>query len=216
MNKKLSKVITGIASLATVATMFTSPTSTSAMSLKGETKKNANQLTNFVFQGTTKDSHYRLITVEQAVQEVAQLIGQSVEQVYDSQPQLKFMSISASAPDNIIAGHVQLNVSSTYKPWLLAYFYPMSGNPRYIDKTKKPWYVGIEATGGKTFQGDVVTEVQTTGYYYLINGTFYNGGTMTHGGTTGVNAVWTTTYNFSYSTNVYKSYSTGRVWAQVY
>lgn len=167
-----------------------------------------------------EDEYQIELTYEEAMQRVSELSGEPVEKVkerYQKENQKKnSLSLMATTSSNChwIETSTNIPVTSSYQPNLSAVLEGCRNGSFGWLTTKKPFYVGMIADN-KKFDGDIRVEVKGSGFNYLINGSFHNRGTMTHQGTTGVNAVWTTTYAVSSSSDFYKSYYSGLKWRSV-
>ncbi|WP_027410379.1 hypothetical protein [Anoxybacteroides tepidamans] len=164
------------------------------------------------------------LTYEQAVKRAAELSGKSVDEIKKENPQpnstkaatnASITSATTSATCGWVETLTTLSVSSTYKPKLSVILSACrDGSFGWVQTNVKPMYQGIVADS-KKFDGDVQVDLESTGFYYVVNGRFYNNGTVTHTGTTGANTVWTATYSVSYSSDFYKSYYSGLKWRAV-
>ncbi|MFH7819806.1 hypothetical protein [Neobacillus thermocopriae] len=54
-----------------------------------------------------------------------------------------------------------------------------SGSFGWIDTKTKPMLQSFKA-GSKYFQGSIKVDLESTGYYYVVNGSFYNNTTVSH------------------------------------
>ncbi|WP_313636166.1 hypothetical protein [Exiguobacterium sp.] len=168
------------------------------------------------------DEYQVELTYEEAMQRVSELSGEPVKKVkerYQIQNQKqtkKSLSVMATASTSChyIETSTNIYVTSSYQPNLAAVLDACNSGSFSWLSNKKPFYVGLVADG-KKFDGAIRLEVSKSGFNYLINGDFNNHGTMTHQGTAGVNAIWTTTYTISSASNFYKSYYSGLKWRQV-
>jgi hypothetical protein len=152
------------------------------------------------------------LTYDQAVKRAAELSGKSVEEIKEENPQT-FSTMAATC--SWVETLTTLNVTSSYKPKLSVIVSACrDGSFGWVQTNVKPLYQGIVADS-KKFDGDVQVDLESSGFYYVVNGRFYNNGTVTHTGTTGANTVWTATYSVSYSSDFYASYYSGLKWRTV-
>jgi len=158
------------------------------------------------------------ISEEQAVERVAELTGKTEEEVREDNAK----ELSGDGEVNALAATcgwmetlTTVTVTDSYKPKLSVIVKACrDGSFGWLQTTTKPFYQGMVADS-KKFEGDVRVELQSSGFYYLVNGRYYNNGTVTHTGTTGANTVWTATYSVSSSSNFYKSVYTGLKYRKV-
>ena len=88
------------------------------------------------------------------------------------------------------------------------------GSFGWIEKSKKPMLQEFKASS-KSFKGTVKVDLETSGYFYVVNGNFYNNTSVSHSGTTGSNTVITATYTVTSTSDHYGALYTGVKWKQV-
>lgn len=109
-----------------------------------------------------------------------------------------------------------LSIGKAYKPTLIVIPRTCrSGSAGWIDTATKPHLIGMKADG-KKFDGQIEVRLNKANFSYVINGNWYDHGTVSHGGTTGASAIWTATYSVSTSTSHYASWYSGVKYRQVF
>ncbi|MBX9958201.1 hypothetical protein H7T43_25490 [Peribacillus simplex] len=88
------------------------------------------------------------------------------------------------------------------------------GSFGWIEKSKKPMLQEFKASS-KSFKGTVKVDLESSGYFYVANGNFYNNTSVSHSGTTGSNTVFTATYTVTSTSDHYGALYTGVKWKQV-
>ncbi|MGJ7036037.1 hypothetical protein HNQ84_002089 [Anoxybacillus eryuanensis] len=167
-----------------------------------------------------EDYHVEL-TYEQAVERTAEITGKSVEQVMKENPNVEAEFIDKQHVMKIASSTCTWHETSTthkvysYNAKLIVIVKACrDGSFGWVDVNTKPMLQEFQA-GSKYFQGTIQVDLEPTGYYYVINGSFYNNTTVTHTGTTGANTIWTATYTVSTTSNYYGSLYTGVQWKAV-
>lgn len=179
------------------------------------TDKQLNEIRN-----SNQDYHVEL-TYEQAVERTAELTGKSIEQVKKENPNAE--------PEHLGEYHAMATTSSSctwhetstthtvksYNARLIVIVKACrDGSFGWVDTNTKPMLQEFQA-GSKYFKGTIQVDLEPTGYYYVVNGSFYNNTSVTHTGTTGANTVWTATYSVSSTSSYYGSLYTGVRWKAI-
>lgn len=160
-----------------------------------------------------ENDYVRELSYEEAVKRAAELSGKSEYEIMNEFSDTYDAGIQSTC--SWLETSTTLNVTSSYKPSLINILRACrSGSFGWIDTNTKPMYIGIRADE-KNFSEDIEVRLEHNGFYYVVNGNFYDHGTTTHQGTTGANAIWTTTYTISYASDHYASYYSGLSWRQV-
>ena len=167
------------------------------------------------------------LTYDQAVKRTAEIQNKSVSEVKAENIQNAFnttYNISnlnmepQAAASSVVCSWVEssnpVTVKSTTQTMIAIVKACRSGSAAYLNTSTKPLLQEFKATK-KSYSGTVEVDLNTTGYYWVANGHFYDSTTTTHEGTTGANAVWTATYSVSSSYNHYADYYSGLKWRQV-
>lgn len=157
------------------------------------------------------------LTTEQAIARKAELQGRTVEEV-----RAEFEAENFKNPQFLPLSTVCSWVEKThtlavksYKPKLLIIpQFCRSGSAGWINTGKAPLMQEFIAAS-KSFNGTVAVDLQSSGYYYKVNGSFHNTSSVTHNGTVGVNAVFTATYSAGTSSNHYGTITTPLTYVKV-
>lgn len=151
------------------------------------------------------------LTYEQALERAAEVSGKPIEEIKKS-----YISNKSYTSNKLRAnpsGCTWKETSTTltvksYKPQLIVIVEACRNGSFGWITNKKPLLQEFKA-GSKKFDGSIKVDLNGTGYHYVVNGTFYNYGTVTHTGTTGANSVFTATYSVSSANNMYGTIYTG-------
>ena len=170
------------------------------------------------------------LTYEQAMKRIAELSGKTIEQVKLENPKalsnlptsnIKAPTSNIMATSSNICGKVETSTSVKAKNkshtvnLIVIVDACRNGSFQFIDNTKIPSYVGIVGNG-KIFSGDAaIISMSNTGFTYLVNGYLYDHATVSHAGTTGIAALWTTTYTVTTASNYYDDIYTGKKFRQL-
>ncbi|PDM40139.1 hypothetical protein [Geobacillus sp. LYN3] len=162
------------------------------------------------------------LTYEQAVKRTAELTGKSIDQIKKEYPNTESsylkksngVAVAAASTCNWHETSTTHTVKSYNAKLIVIVKACRDGSFGWVDTNAKPMLQEFQA-GSKYFQGTIQVDLESTGYYYVVNGSFYNNTTVTHTGTTGANTVWTATYAVSSTSNYYGSLYTGVKWKQV-
>ena len=157
------------------------------------------------------------LTYDQVVERTAEITGKSVEEVKKeiAPPAFQTMALADVCGWKEIATTLTIPGKS-YQPTLIVI--PRAcrnGSFGWIDTNTKPHLVGMKADG-KKFDGQIEVRLTASNFSYVINGSWYNHGTVSHQGTTGLSAVWTATYSVSQSSNHYADWYSGVKYRQVF
>lgn len=146
------------------------------------------------------------LTYEQALERTAEVSGKSIEELRKENPSDTKMRAHPTG-----CGWMETSTTLTvksYKPQLIVVVEACrNGSAKWVTN-KQPLLQEFKADT-KKFEGSIKVDLNSTGYEYIVNGVFYNSGTITHTGTTGANAVWTATYSVSTSDSRYGEIYTG-------
>lgn len=157
-----------------------------------------------IFDGTTlskselesirKNEEYIIeLTYEQALERAAEVSGKSINELKAQDNSSKLRSHPAGC------GWMETSTTHTvksYKPQLIVIVEACrNGSFGWITE-KQPLLQEFKA-GDKKFEGSIKVDLNSVGYEYVVNGTFYDYGTVTHTGTTGATSVFTATYSVS-------------------
>ncbi|RIW27285.1 hypothetical protein D3H55_23175 [Bacillus salacetis] len=164
------------------------------------------------------------LTYDQVVERTAELTGKSIEEVKKETPAPTFKAMSAKTMSATASSSncgwyevaTSLNIGKSYKPTLIVIPSTCrSGSFGWIQEEVQPHLVGMKADG-KKFEGQIEVRLQPSRFSYVVNGSWYNHGTVTHGGTTGASALWTATYSVSSSSSHYADWYSGVRYRQVF
>lgn len=172
----------------------------------------------------SQEEYEVMITTEQAIARKAELQGRTVEEVqaeFNAESlkdisgikNTEFATRSSLQCNWIEKSHI-VTVRSHKAKLLIIPELCRYGSAGWINKDKKPFMQEFEASM-KSFSGTVAVELKETGYYWKVNGNFYNNSTTSHTGTVGINAVFTATYSVGGTSNHYGAITTGLAWVQV-
>lgn len=152
-----------------------------------------------------KNEDYAIeLTYEQALERAAEVSGKSVEALKEPEG---LYDLKTAAACGWMETATTLTVKS-YNPKLIVIVEACRDGSFGWITSKKPLLQEFQA-GSKKFDGTIKVDLDNTGFTYVVNGTFYNHGTVTHTGTTGANAVFTATYTVSSASNYYGNIYTG-------
>lgn len=90
-----------------------------------------------------------------------------------------------------------------------------NGSAGWVAKKTKPMLQEFKATGGRAFSGTIKVDLRDSGFYYVVNGNFYNSTSVTHSSITGITSVFTATYGVAVTSSFYSSVYTGLKWRKV-
>ena len=168
------------------------------------------------------------LTYEQAIERAAEISGKSIEKLKKENPNTcpsiaktsnkTEKSINGYATTASTCSWLEKTTSHTVKSWTAKLIVMpqvcRDGSFGWVNTSKKPLLQEFKAST-KNFSGTIKVDLRDNGYYYVVNGKFYEDTTVTHNGTTGANAIWTATYSVSSTSNVYGSLYTGLKWHKV-
>ncbi|MFJ7837967.1 hypothetical protein ACIQXG_00735 [Lysinibacillus sphaericus] len=150
------------------------------------------------------------LTYNQALERAAEVSGKSIEELKIQHPPYSFRNPAACG---WLETATTLSVRS-YRPQLIVIVETCRhGSFGWVTK-KQPFLQEFKA-GSKKFDGTIKVDLDNTGYTYVVNGSFYDHGTVSHTGTTGIDAIFTATYAVSYASNWYGSLYTGLQYRRV-
>lgn len=150
------------------------------------------------------------LTYNQALERAAEVSGKSIEELKIQHPPYSFRNPAACG---WLETATTLSVRS-YRPQLIVIVETCRhGSFGWVTK-KQPFLQEFKA-GSKKFDGTLKVDLDNTGYTYVVNGSFYDHGTVSHTGTTGIDAIFTATYAVSYASNWYGSLYTGLQYKRV-
>lgn len=161
------------------------------------------------------------LTYEQVVERTVELTGKSVDEVkreiaLSTPKTLGYNSKAMASSCGWYEVSTTLSIGKSYKPTLIVI--PRTcryGSAGWIETAIKPHLIGMKADG-KKFEGQIEVRLNNANFSYVINGNWYNHGTVSHGGTTGISTIWTTTYTVSTSSSHYASWYSGVKYRQVF
>ena len=145
------------------------------------------------------------LTYEQALERAAEVSGKSIEELKKQNPSAQ---VKAHPPG---CGWMETSTTltvKTYKPKLIVIVEACRNGSFGWITDKEPLLQEFRAST-KKFEGSIKVDLNSTGFEYVVNGVFYEYGTVTHTGTTGANSVFTATYAVSSANNMYGSLYTG-------
>lgn len=161
------------------------------------------------------------LTYEQAVERTAEMTNKTITEVKGENPEksnVRMLASTAAASGNVCGWQetsTNVTVKSSTQKLIVILKSCRNGSFGWIEKKKKPMLQEFKASGGKSFAGTIKVDLNDNGFYYVANGNFYNGTTVTHSRTTGVTTVFTATYNVAATSNHYASIYTGLKWRKV-
>lgn len=166
------------------------------------------------------------LTTEQAIARKAEVQNRPLEEVRaefeaetkaeeNTNSQFSTFAVAAAAPVcSWVEKRHTIAVKSHNASLIIMPQFCRSGSAGYVNTSKKPLLQEFAASS-KSFNGTIAVDLRTTGYYYRVNGNFFNTTNVTHTGTVGISAVFTATYSVGGSSSLYGSITTPLRWVAV-